>query len=49
MTQGIVSARVALSTQLYVEAGDEITIQALQIDGSSELSNFAEFSLEIQP
>jgi len=43
----VARARVALSTQLFVTRGDELTMHPVQLEGSSELVNFTGFSFEI--
>lgn len=55
-TRGIVTltgnpavGRFALSTALYVAAGDELSVQCVQGDGTTEITNFNGFHLEIQP
>lgn len=44
----VAQARVALSTPVYVERGDEVSIGAVQIEGSSELTAFDQLVLEIE-
>lgn len=47
LTVGTARERAAFGTKLYVERGDELTIHPVQIDGSSEKSNFTGVMLEI--
>jgi len=49
LTGNPASGRFALSTALYTEAGDELSIQPVQVDGTTEILNFHGLTLELQP